>query len=361
MVVAFALVLALSQGSAPRQAGSGSAGEIPRFEKPAWTSPDPFTYVASIRELSDGRVLVADLGETAVRLLSARGVTLQTIGRVGSGPGEYRVPLRLLAYRGDTTLLIDRTLLRWLVIDPTGKTPRTIPFPKHVGHPLTTALGFLPDGRVVYQATIMRLPSDDPMSAIAAIKLSGEQRDSLEAVRLPGVIRQKRGEGSDVVLITRGVRFSPEDDWVMAPDGAIGIARVDPFHIEWLLASGKVVRGPEHRADLVPVTDSEKLAARELPLPSTKPPFIAGQSLADPFGRLWVKHYSPSGSETARWSVFDRSGACVARVELPKRSSIEHLSRLGVYVVRRDDDDLQWLELYSWGTSGKASRPARSC
>jgi hypothetical protein len=53
-------------------AGQGAAA-IPAFEKATWTSPQSFTSITDVRELSDGRVLVIDFGEMVLRLLDARG------------------------------------------------------------------------------------------------------------------------------------------------------------------------------------------------------------------------------------------------------------------------------------------------
>ncbi|MCC6243299.1 MAG: hypothetical protein IT353_10685, partial [Gemmatimonadaceae bacterium] len=71
-------------------------------------------------------------------------------------------------------------------------------------------------------------------------------------------------------------------------------------------------------------------------------------AFADPFGRVWVRHYTADKATTRRWSVFDRAGVLLRTIELPTRVELQHAGRRGVYAVRRDADDLESLELHAW-------------
>ena len=74
-----------------------------------------FTRVSAVRELDDGRVLIVDEADKRVAVGDWKTGTVRQIGRVGSGPGEYQLPQRLLALSADSTLLTDVMAGRWLL------------------------------------------------------------------------------------------------------------------------------------------------------------------------------------------------------------------------------------------------------
>src|SRR3954451_12186009 len=72
--------------------------------KPAAETRKAFTRIESVRELRDRRVLIVDQGERSVELVDFRTPDATTkVGRLGSGPGEYGFPGRLVALPGDTS------------------------------------------------------------------------------------------------------------------------------------------------------------------------------------------------------------------------------------------------------------------
>ena len=94
---------------------------VRKLAQPQAEFAEPFTDIGSIRELSDGRVIVVDARELTVKLLDFRAGTATAIGRSGEGPGEYRWPSRLYPLRGDSTLLHDGAGGRLMIIQPDGK------------------------------------------------------------------------------------------------------------------------------------------------------------------------------------------------------------------------------------------------
>ncbi|MGQ0643339.1 MAG: hypothetical protein ACT4P6_21545, partial [Gemmatimonadaceae bacterium] len=82
---------------------------------------DPFTQIAAIRELKNGRVLVVDPRDKVVQLVDMAGGSATKVGREGQGPGEYSLPMTLVALPGDSSGIFDPLNQRYLLIDPSGK------------------------------------------------------------------------------------------------------------------------------------------------------------------------------------------------------------------------------------------------
>jgi hypothetical protein len=80
--------------------------------------PEAFSMISGLRELADGRVMIADpLGQALVVADLEAGVA-DTIGRVGGGPREYKQPDGVFPLPGDSTLLVDLGNGRLTVIGP---------------------------------------------------------------------------------------------------------------------------------------------------------------------------------------------------------------------------------------------------
>ena len=87
--------------------------------------PEGFGLLSNVRELPDGKVLVADpLGQILAALDMDAG-TMDMWGREGGGPREYRQPDAVHALPGDSTLLVDLGNGRLTVIAPDGRTARS--------------------------------------------------------------------------------------------------------------------------------------------------------------------------------------------------------------------------------------------
>src|SRR6185503_15824824 len=97
-----------------------SAQQQVRLTKPDATFPEPFTQVASVRELRDGRVLVLDRRDRIVLLVDFTSGKATPVGREGTGPGEYTQPGRLFPLPGDTTAIYDGPARRFVIVEPDG-------------------------------------------------------------------------------------------------------------------------------------------------------------------------------------------------------------------------------------------------
>ena len=102
-----------------------SQGTVRTLSKPEVEFRDPFTQLTAVRELRDGRVVVADFREKLIQLVDLKSQKATKIGREGSGPGEYGLPMGLVGLPGDTSIIFDPVNTRYLTILPDGKTGAT--------------------------------------------------------------------------------------------------------------------------------------------------------------------------------------------------------------------------------------------
>ena len=349
------------------------------LNNPAAESVDGFTLIGAVRELSNGKVLIADPMERTVQLIDLEAGTSVKVGREGQGPGEYAFPGELLPLPGDTTLLVDRMNRRFLIILPNGKPGESVAYPADLG------LGVDPRfvdgaGRIYFQGSALpgRLEGDiSTADSVPLLRWDRKARmDTVAFLKIPAMNVNTSGSGGvGRVMIMRPQPFSPEDAWAVARDGRLAIARVSDFHIDWFNPAKQKTSGPANRFDRIRVNEADKEAQRramrnprvfvgggpgggrasapppvdmpEPEYPEFKPPFPGRSAWVAPDGNFWLLRSRMGGDPVPTLDVFDGRGALVGKVTIPKDRRIVGFGKNSVYMAKTDSDDLQWLERYS--------------
>jgi hypothetical protein len=336
----------------------------------------PFTRVGTVRELKDGRLLVVDEREGSVTLIDFKSSAAKQVGRSGAGPGEYGYPGRLLALPGDSSLLHDPRNARYLVIRPDGTPGETFSLDRAVAASLGSR-GSIPRGTdsrgaIYFEAVSQIGQGAAPLPVDSAALLRFDRRDgtldTVAWVRLAkGDVRVTPGPGKGVSITTGAQAFPTRDDWVALPEGGIAVVRVRDYHVDWYPMSGKPVSASPVRFAPITVTEREKEAWRaerrsrvvsrsvggtqanlpEPEWPATMPPFVYWQTFSRPNGDLWVLR-SHKADTNPVYDVFSALGALRERVALPVGTRLVGFGNATAYLVRRDDDDLEHLQRYSW-------------
>jgi len=370
-------VLALTI-AAPGVAQESDVQEVD-LSKPDASFPEPFSAVAGLRELADGRVVVSDRLEITLRIVNLTAGEGKEIGHEGSGPGEYRMPADLFALPGDSTLLVDFGNMRLTVIGPDGA--------------LGESQGMMhPDGFLLYPRG-----ADEKgclyfdLSNVMTMQPGESLPDSFAVVafdRATGVIdtitQLPRPELGRVTSVGGGAAFSGTgmqpyqavNDWAVAPDGRIALAWGEEYRLEWRSRDGSAVAGPPVTYEPVKVTQADKEAWADrmsssavmaistgggsghnrtinLPRPdieaqdwpAVKPAFGNSALSVTPEGEAWVRRHVGNG-EPERYDVFDASGRRVRQVVLPEDRRLVGFGPGTLYAVHVDENDLQWLERY---------------
>ena len=160
----------------------------------------------------------------------------------------------------------------------------------------------------------------------------------------------------------------------MAPDGRLMIVHPDPFRIDIIPPTGGSRTGKPIAYPVLRVSEAHKNAwraeaeaMRSRPVgagqagmvqamanaqwkepeswPSTLPPFLSGALSMGLDGRLWIQRTTEAGAPPA-FDVYDANANLVERVILPARRRVVGHGRGVVYLVRIDEDDLEYLERY---------------
>ena len=374
-VVPWFLVAAACSGDAAGRSAVPSEIAVDTLAEPSAEFAEPFDRVAAVRELGDGRVLVADAGGRSVVLADFERGELTPVGREGSGPTEYAFPRNLLALPGDTTWIDDPMQRRFLVVGPDGQPDSTVAFPADAG--IGDFRGTDAQGRVYYQASPFRIgdapPETMPDSAPVVRWDRAAGFDTVAMIKLPATSTQTSEAGGSRLMMRRAQPFSAADAWTVGADGRVAVARVADYRIEWHGGSAPV-RGTAVEYEPVPVSQVDRdrtieamssgrgtirmtfgSGGRNMPappppseadfdFPEFKPPFVANQVLVAG-GTVWVQRSGPADA-APQYDVFDGRGELVRQVVLPERVRVVGFGRGVVYVSRTDHDGLQWLGRY---------------
>ena len=289
-----------------------------------------------------GSVFVGNAPDGQIRKYDVLGRYRGDVGRVGSGPGEYR-HAQGMAVVGDSLLVVyDWGNGRVVLFDTAGTYRRTFRVSGMGGGP-GKLLVVLSDGTI---GVLTRMAANAPRragtlpSAYVRYRLTGE---ILDTIRVPDEV---------VADVTLGVRnlgwrfpFSATTVSTLLPRGGIATARTTTYRIDVAPASGPAFV-IERTVPPVPLAGREReewqafldFGGRQAPglrvpsLPRQKP--FVRDLFADAEGRIWVEVYTQAVPRDAppragadprptltmfepnTYDVFDERGRCLGRVGL---------------------------------------------
>ncbi|HUG28508.1 MAG TPA: hypothetical protein VMK53_09440 [Gemmatimonadales bacterium] len=378
---------------APLPAGLHAQGRAApaerRLDQPDASHPEPFSLLTGVRELPDGRVLVSDgIDQTLMSLNMATGRT-EALGRTGQGPGEYRSPDALFPMPEGATLLMDLGNGRLSLYGADGRYRESIPIAQGTPGPGAGPGGLrliLPRavdgrGRLYFQQPGGPMPGGVPADSQAVLRFdrSSGGVDTVAFIKVapPAIRTTGSANNQNVRMMPRP--FPASDGWAVAPDGRLAIVRAADYRVEWVTPTGRL-RGQPVVARPVPIRDAERRewaasvggglsismenrngeittnfrrgrpGAQEPDLsgvewPRQKPAFVSANVFATPEGDVWVERSVAAGAPR-QYDVFDRQGTLTSRVIFQPDRRVVAFGNGTVYVVRSDEDDLQYLERY---------------
>lgn len=262
--------------------------------KPLAEFSEPFSQIAAVRELKDGRLLVVDSRDKLVQLVNLASKTATKVGREGSGPGEYGLPTQLFALPGDSSVIFDPLNQRYLMVLPDGKPgvsfrvgdepagpPRPQPGQRPEGGAQIMRIGGLgfgmpraadARGRLYFEGGGITMGPTGPVTAdtapIVRYDRATKAADTIAWVRLPknnASVKASGSGGNQRMEVRIGGRtpYPARDAWTVLPNGTVVIARVSDYHLDLVSPSGATTRGAAVTYTPVKVGSAEKQEYRD--------------------------------------------------------------------------------------------------
>jgi hypothetical protein len=322
--------------------------------------------VQDVARLSDGRIVVVNGGSDDLRLYSAGGHFMRTIGRAGSGPGEFTDPRHVWVVGADSLVVMDWT--RITVFDSAGAFVRSQsfgPWPVRDRFADDTFLRFvIPPGNDPFLPGYSR-----PQLALVQAAADGTAADTLAYVTGDELFRSVSDAGgvSSFYAPFGLVRSAAvHGDSIYTGDGA-------SFEIHDLDRHGDLVRIIRRHGQRMSVsaasiavleaqlleevrTDAQRRRRQRLFQEWTYPPFQPAydQLMLDQAANIWVRHFGV-GAGLSQWSVFDPAGRWLGEVEMPAGFAARQIGRDFVLGIAVDDAGVEYVQLYTLQKPGRGS------
>lgn len=371
-------VAIVEHGEADWAAGaSWTIPDSPAVAIGAATAEEPYQLfrVTDAERGSDGRIYVLNSGSGEVRIFDADGRFLGRMGRTGSGPGEFRYPVRLWLLPGDSVMVHDASFGPRVVFAPDGTVARVESVDRAAVMALlgegraTEDVRALADGSLVVAAWVVGsdLRPTEGQLFRPAFELLLIPRDLTHATSLGngGGIEQMwvnvGGQRDNITAL-----FSPH--YQIAAGGSpprIAIGNGDVYDIRLYAADGtlaQVIRRSSAPA-AVAAADREGRTAEYLAFAESRGRLEQTRRLlaalpeqqflpaheelfVDDGGNVWVQEYRAPSHATSRWTVYDREGSIAGTFETLRDLQFMHIGDDFLLGVERDEDDVERVVLF---------------
>lgn len=307
-----------------------------------------------------GRVYVVDRKPTVIKVYDSSGTFLHTVGREGSGPGEFKVAF--MAVRGDRVLVHDPMQGRTSVFDTSGAFLKSwVSSCCYWDEVMIDASGR------AYVPTMVQANKDGTSRgrAYSRYRLTGELVDTLfvpdETDRVKTwMFARKSKDGKQRSMMSTSVPYSPVPVVAYHPNGgfvrgwsgeyrlirtlrgpdtaAVVARRWVPDPIPEPLRAARVAEVVKNAKDMVG-EDEARAVARLDEVPKTAPAFTGLR--VDDEGFLWVRRFSGGDSTRTTFDVFDPAGPWLGPVSLPVAVPEYggHLVAAGSFYTTAEGDD----------------------
>ena len=336
--------------------------------------PSGFAFIKGVVRLSDGSIAVANQRPSEIRIFDASGRFVRSLGRNGTGPGEFNRVLFRLVRSGDTLIGSDNSM-RDQVFAPNGDLVRSLARarpPTTSGNPARIA--FDAHGGALVQA-IELADAATTSDADVFLRVFRESADGERYVSLLRVFLYRPNNGGGVA--PRLMLYAPSPR-IIASATRICVGNTADFAITCHDTVGRplvlIRRAVASRA----ITDADRRHFGDAYLAANKgasPQAIASiketirltqfaerapafsRPMISTSGELWVSEFDrteeslgPPSFQTpatpVRYSVFARDGIWLSDIVLPARFRPFEMGPDYVIGVSLDGDDVERVMLY---------------
>lgn len=290
------------------------------------TDAHTFFRIRGMRRLPDGSLAIVNSGTHEIRLFSALGDHIVSLGGQGEGPGEFG-NLQRIEVLGDSILALDYDGdVAVFGPVPDAVLMRTM----RLLHGSIHSLHSLEDGTLAVEAIMSIPPPADPgivRTPNALLRLD------LEGALLDSIGRTAGSEEYTDNMSFSGTPLFPRASLVDGHGGRIYYGSADLMEVRELGPDGallRVLRIPEYPLEL---TDEQVEAERQarfgsvpamlrqaieaMPAPATRPAYR--DMLVDPTGAIWLRPFdgASEGGTPLDWQVLASDGTWLGGVTVP--------------------------------------------
>lgn len=315
--------------------------------------------------LSDGRIVIGNNGTQELRFFSADGVFLQSAGRRGEGPGEFKSIWWMEVMAGDSLYVFDRHLRRLSVFDGGGGFVRSIRIKSTSDFPLSWPVGVFSDRSMLshgYAITGGVTPEGLQRFGIPMYHLDADGMP----VREVGVFS---GAETYHKAFDRGFALHeavfPRTTHIVVGRDIFYVATGDTYEIQTFSPEGMLLTIVRRDQRPAAVTSEHLRAERERRLANARPESRQHQSrifdetpkpqtfpayhhiVVDDLRHVWVQEYPMPGATAPRWSVFNSAGALLGDVLVPPGARITHIGDDFLLGIWKNELDVELVRMYA--------------
>ena len=300
---------------------------------------DALFNVRAVDRLPGGEWILANGGTNQIKVFTAAGEYLRSIGREGEGPGEFASLWSLSVFGGDSIFAWDTRSRRASVFSSDGELVRSVTPAAIEGQSLPAPVRMMATGSLLasggFSLNSVDLGSEEIVRSSSLGHLLDSEGRHLRTLDEFGGTEQWLVQTDAFVSIRtvpfgKGSRLAGSADAIFAgatENPEIRVRNVDGELVQiWRLDRESPHVSPEEwevtrQADIALARSAAALAMAEafyskVPIPARHPAW--NQLMVTQEGELWMQQFDPPGGEdTNVWWRFDTQGVLYDEVSLP--------------------------------------------
>ncbi|HEY4131900.1 MAG TPA: hypothetical protein VGM50_14870 [Gemmatimonadaceae bacterium] len=305
------LVLTLAAASPLIAPLAAQTPAVRLINAPDASTQPAFTFVAAVRQLPGGQLLVNDVVKRQLTLVDPSFAKLALVADSAAGSANsYGTRAGgLIPYVGDSTLFVDPADLSMFVIDPHGAIARVASVPRSqdaalIGNNTVGSPGIDASGRLVYRGGAVRnfggiaamakggtIPDPPDTAALVRVDMATRKLDTAAFYKIPRVKMNVQQTEHGITASSEINPMPTVDDWSVLSDGTIAVARGQDYHVDFIDNDGTLRSGAKVPFDWQKLTDEDKVAV----LDSAKTAFERARASATSNGNGQVVMGPPGG------------------------------------------------------------------
>jgi hypothetical protein len=316
-----------------------------------------FANVIAIVPAPADAFFVADAGEKMIRLFDRSGRLLRTIGREGSGPGEFRT-ITAAGRRADTLWVVDSQLRRISLFSSGGQFLRSIDAPV-LGGALPAVRAILPEAFLLQTTTFVGAAGTnhghDNVVALLDRRSTSVDTVSTLAFGVGDWLYRHVGATPYSVIVP-----NPFNDGSLFDSDSRGhtlvvvnrqVTRRTRFEVASLDSAGRRRWSRQFSYSPQPIESAVKdsvVRNREIGAIAIFPQHMPAVSrvVAGEDGTIWVRREELGNNGRSEWNVMASDGRMAGRFNAPKRMQIHVATADHILAVTEDENDAQLVVRY---------------